>query len=181
MWGFEHDRLSPDIRTVGKGVGGGFPLSGVISTDQFCQARPYALPSGSSSSYGGNPLAAAAGLASLEIILRENLVENSRQLGALLLRKFKNFEERFEFVGEARGRGLMLGIELVKSKKTKELSTRRFAREFFMRAWSAVAFHDLHKSDSPYPPLTISQESAMRAAAILRKSLQRFRKMVRTA
>ena len=49
MWGFEHDQLVPDILTVGKGIGGGFPLSGVISTDAFCQASPYSLPSGSSS------------------------------------------------------------------------------------------------------------------------------------
>ena len=68
MWGFLHDQLAPDILTVGKGIGGGFPLSAVISTDEHSRAKPYALPSGSSSSYGGNPLAAAAGLATLEII-----------------------------------------------------------------------------------------------------------------
>ena len=77
MWACDHDTVVPDIITVGKGIGGGFPMSGIISTDTLSKAKPFANPSGSSSSYGGNPLAAAAGLASLEIIVKENLVKNS--------------------------------------------------------------------------------------------------------
>ena len=71
MWGAEHDGVIPDIMTVGKGVGGGFPLSGVVSSDAITSAKPWSNPSFSSSSYGGNPLAAAAGLAALEVILKE--------------------------------------------------------------------------------------------------------------
>ena len=63
MWGAEHDGVVPDIMTVGKGMGGGFPLAGVISSEQTTAAKPWSNPSASSSSYGGNPLAAAAGLA----------------------------------------------------------------------------------------------------------------------
>jgi 4-aminobutyrate aminotransferase-like enzyme len=167
MWGFEHDRLSPEILTVGKGIGGGFPLSGVISTDEFCQARPFSLPSGSSSSYGGNPLAAAAGLAALEIIRKENLAENARKIGALLLEKFKSFEERFAFVGETRGRGLMLGIELVKNKKSKERIDKAVCRRIFnaclQRGLLSMGYTNPIRI---IPPLTISEESAMQAAAI---------------
>src|SRR2546426_810488 len=72
MWAAEHDGVVPDIMTVGKGMGGGFPLSGVISTDAITASKPWSNPSASSSSYGGNPLAAAAGLAALEIILKED-------------------------------------------------------------------------------------------------------------
>ena len=168
MWGFEHDRLSPDVLTVGKGIGGGFPLSGVISTDEFCNASPYALPSGSSSSYGGNPLAAAAGLATLEIIMNEKLVENSRRVGEILLKEFKNFEERFEFVGEARGRGLMLGIELVKNKKTKERIDQTICRRIFHACMERGLLSMTYTNPIRIiPPLTISEGSAMRAAAIL--------------
>src|SRR5262249_14912043 len=77
MWGSDHDGVIGDIMTVGKGVGGGFPLSAVISTEALTNARPWSNPSASSSSYGGNPLASAAGLAALEIILKEDLVKNS--------------------------------------------------------------------------------------------------------
>jgi len=168
MWGFEHDNLSPDILTVGKGIGGGFPLSGVISTEKYCNAIPYSLPSGSSSSYGGNPLAAAAGLASLEIILREKLAENSRKVGDALLKKFKGFEDRFEFVGEARGRGLMIGIELVKNKATKERIDKKICHRIFHRCLERGLLSMTYTNPIRIiPPLTISEESAMQAAAIL--------------
>jgi 4-aminobutyrate aminotransferase/(S)-3-amino-2-methylpropionate transaminase len=168
MWGFEHDNLSPDIVTVGKGIGGGFPLSGVISTEGYCNATPYSLPSGNSSSYGGNPLAAAAGLASLEIILNERLVENSLKMGDLLLRKFKSFEDRFEFVGEVRGRGLMIGIELVKDKTSKERIDKKICQRIFhdclKRGLLSMSYSNPIRI---IPPLTISEKSAMHAAAIL--------------
>jgi 4-aminobutyrate aminotransferase/(S)-3-amino-2-methylpropionate transaminase len=168
MWGFEHDDLSPDILTVGKGIGGGFPLSGVISTEQNCNALPYSLPSGSSSSYGGNPLAAAAGLASLEIILEERLVENSRRVGEVLLRAFKAFEERFEFVGEARGRGLMIGIELVKDKKTRERVDKKICHRIFHDCLKRGLLSMTYSNPIRIiPPLTISEKSAMEAVAIL--------------
>jgi 4-aminobutyrate aminotransferase / (S)-3-amino-2-methylpropionate transaminase / 5-aminovalerate transaminase len=168
MWGFEHDNLSPDILTVGKGIGGGFPLSGVISTEDYCNAPPYSLPSGSSSSYGGNPLAAAAGLASLEIILKEKLVENSRKVGDVLLKKFKSFEDRFEFVGEARGRGLMIGIELVKDKKTKERIDKNVSRQIFHECLKRGLLSMSYSNPIRIiPPLTISEKSAMQAVAIL--------------
>src|SRR4029079_9478812 len=59
-WGVEHSGVVPDVVTLGKAFGGGFPLSGVLTTDEIAQARPWSVPSGSSSSYGGNPLGAAA-------------------------------------------------------------------------------------------------------------------------
>src|SRR5215469_12280465 len=72
MWGASHERVVPDIMTAGKGMGGGFPLSAVISTDALTNRPPWSNPSASSSSYGGNPLAAAAGLATLEILVKED-------------------------------------------------------------------------------------------------------------
>src|SRR5436309_8183897 len=77
----ERSGVIPDIITVGKAFGGGFPISGVIAKTEIAQAKPWSNPSGSSSSYGGNPLAAAAALASLKILRDENLLENSRNVG----------------------------------------------------------------------------------------------------
>ncbi|MFA6004183.1 MAG: aspartate aminotransferase family protein, partial [Elusimicrobiota bacterium] len=78
MWGCDHEGIIPDIMTVGKGLGGGFPVSGVITSTEIANSKPWGNPSGSSSSYGGNPLASAACDAALGIILKEKLVENSR-------------------------------------------------------------------------------------------------------
>src|SRR5262249_57805228 len=72
MWGAEHEGVVPDIMTVGKGMGGGFPLSAVVSTEDLTSRKPWSNPSASSSSYGGNPLASAAGPAPLPIPLKEH-------------------------------------------------------------------------------------------------------------
>ena len=81
-WGTSHAGVIPDIVTIGKAFGGGFPLSGLLTTDAIARAKPWSNPSGSSSSYGGNALGAAAGAAALRVIDDENLVDNARSVGA---------------------------------------------------------------------------------------------------
>src|SRR5262249_14663758 len=92
MFAVEHDGIVPDILTVGKGFGAGFPMSGVIARESIAFAKPWANPSGSSSSYGGNPLAAAAALASLTVVREEGLVEHSRELGARMLARMRRWQ-----------------------------------------------------------------------------------------
>ena len=82
MWGAEHDGVVPDIMTVGKGVGRRLPAERRdLERRRSPSAKPWSNPSSSSSSYGGNPLASAAGLATLEIILKEDLVKNAERVG----------------------------------------------------------------------------------------------------
>lgn len=119
-WGLDHSGVRADIVTLGKQFGGGIPVSAVLTNSKISHALPWGNPSGSSSSYGGNPLVCAAAQSALEIIDEEGLVENSRKMGQYFLNKLKVFEEKYFFVGEVRGVGLFLGIELVKDKKTKE-------------------------------------------------------------
>ncbi len=83
-WGTDHTGVRPDVVTIGKAFGGGFPLSGLLTTDEISAAKPWGNPSGSSSSYGGNPLGAAAGAAALRIIDEEKLVDNARVVGEVL-------------------------------------------------------------------------------------------------
>ena len=131
-WGVDHSGVRPDIVTIGKAFGGGFPVSGVLTTDEISQAKPWSIPSGSSSSYGGNPLAAAAAAAALRIIDEEHLEENSNAVGALMLRELEGFEQRFPFVGFVQGSGLFLRVELVKDRKTKEPLPRKVTERIFM-------------------------------------------------
>lgn len=121
----------PDIITVGKSFGGGFPVSGVITTDEISKAEPWAKPSGSSSSYGGNALAATAALTTIQVIEEEKLCDNSAKMGARLLQHFLRFKEKYPFVGEVRGKGLFLGIELVKDRKTKEPVSEKRMKQFY--------------------------------------------------
>ena len=130
-FGCHHEGVVPDIITIGKGMGGGFPVSGLITTDAISQAKPFANPSGSSSSYGGNPFASTACATALRIIQEENLVEHSRKTGEAMLQKLRQMQERFRFIGDVRGRGLMIGVELVTDRKTKELLPKTVCRTLF--------------------------------------------------
>src|SRR5215470_5675099 len=100
MWASEQFGLKPDIMTMGKGMGGGFPLSAVASSFERMSAKPFGEPSGGSSSYGGNPLAAAAGLAAVETILEEKLVANSARVGAQMLDALKRLQDKYRFIGD---------------------------------------------------------------------------------
>jgi 4-aminobutyrate aminotransferase / (S)-3-amino-2-methylpropionate transaminase / 5-aminovalerate transaminase len=131
-WGIDHSGVQPDIVTIGKQFGGGVPISGLIARDGICDAKPWANPSGSSSSYGGNPLVSAAAAQALKIIDEENLVERSRTMGQYFLRKLQPMVDKYPFVGEVRGEGLFLAIELVTNKETREPLAKSVTQKIFM-------------------------------------------------
>jgi len=173
MWGHEHDGVVPDIMTVGKGMGGGFPLSGVISTDALTATKPWSNPSASSSSYGGNPLAAAAGLAALEIIVKEDLVKNAERVGRVMLHRLQTMQERFRCIGDVRGRGLLLGLDLVKDRATKEPVSKAVAQALYQeclrRGLVAMTYAPTIRIN---PPLVIREDQALAGLAILEEALE---------
>jgi 4-aminobutyrate aminotransferase / (S)-3-amino-2-methylpropionate transaminase / 5-aminovalerate transaminase len=172
FWGVDHDGVVPDVMTCGKGIGGGFPLAAVVSTEELTKAKPFANPSGSSSSYGGNPLAAAAGLAALEIIVSENLVENSRRVGAAMLGKLRAMQEKHRIIGDVRGQGLLLGLELVKDRRTKELVSKDFTKALFQeclrRGLVAMVYSPVIRIN---PPLNIDEATALEGLEIFDEAL----------
>src|SRR2546430_2865438 len=172
MWGCDHDGVVPDIMTVGKGMGGGFPLSAVISSDEITAAKPWSNASAASSSYGGNPLAAAAGLASLEIILKQDLVKNAERVGKVMLGRLEELKEKYQCVGDVRGKGLMLGIELVRDRATKEplakTVTQALYQECLRRGLVAMTYAPSVRIN---PPLTIREDAALAGLAILDEAL----------
>ncbi len=179
MWGVDHDEVIPDVMTLGKGIGGGFPLSAVISSQKNTSAKPFGNPSGSSSSYGGNPLASAAGRAALEIIVKENLVEHSRKIGAIMLDRLKTFQENSPVVGDVRGVGLLIGVELVKDKKTKEPLDKQWTLKLFheclKRGLIAMCYQPNIRIN---PPLVITESEAIEAVEILIESIQYISKEI---
>jgi 4-aminobutyrate aminotransferase / (S)-3-amino-2-methylpropionate transaminase / 5-aminovalerate transaminase len=171
MWASDQFGLKPDIMTIGKGIGGGFPLSGLASSFERMSAKPFGEASGSSSSYGGNPLAAAAGLASVEAILDEKLVENSARVGAKMLEALKRLQEKYRFIGDVRGRGLMIGVDMVADRKTKapldKTITRALFHEALERGLVTMSYSNVIRIN---PPLVITEEEAMRGIDILDQS-----------
>lgn len=161
MWGCDHDGVVPDVMTLGKGIGGGFPMSVVVSKKEYTHSRPFGNPSGSSSSYGGNPLASAAGRAALEIILGEKLVDNAVKTGSLIKNRLLEFQQQCPFVGDVRGEGLMIGVELVKDRKTKEPLDGKITRQLFHeclgRGLISMCYNPVIRIN---PPLVISEDEA---------------------
>jgi 4-aminobutyrate aminotransferase/(S)-3-amino-2-methylpropionate transaminase len=169
-WGVQHSGVRPDIVTIGKAFGGGFPLSGLLTRDDVASAKPWSNPSGSSSSYGGNPLAAAAGAAAIRAVEEEALVDNAREVGDAMLAALRPFIDAYPFVGEVRGRGLFIGIELVRDKKTKEplsrVITRRIFDECVRRGLLTMSYAPGFRIQ---PALNIDRATAMNCIAILRE------------
>ena len=169
-WGTDHTGVRPDVVTIGKAFGGGFPLSGLLTTDAIAEAKPWGNPSGSSSSYGGNPLGAAAGAAALRIIDEEKLADNARAVGEVLRRALEDFVDRYPFVGFVDGLGLLLRMELVKDKKTKEPLPRRVTARIFAEAVRRGLLTMAYAASFRIQPaLTIDEATAKNGVAILRE------------
>jgi alanine-glyoxylate transaminase/(R)-3-amino-2-methylpropionate-pyruvate transaminase len=117
FWAFEQHGVVPEIVVMAKGIGNGFPLGAVVSQRHVADsmAGKYSFHT-----YGANPMACAAGRAVLEVIDEERLQENAGRVGAKLKAVLSRLHQRHEIVGDVRGRGLMLAIEIVKDRKTKE-------------------------------------------------------------
>ncbi len=167
-WGVEHSGVEPDIITVGKGMGSGFPVSGVLLSDELGAAEPFGRPSASSSSYGGNPLAAVAVGATIQTIQREGLVENSRRVGAILLDRLMAVKEKYPFVGDVRGRGLLIGLDLVRDRVTKEPLARPVTEAIFKECLRrGLVIMGYFPRIRINPPLVITAAQAEAGAAIL--------------
>jgi 4-aminobutyrate aminotransferase-like enzyme/Ser/Thr protein kinase RdoA (MazF antagonist) len=120
-WAFEMQDVVPDIVTMGKPIGNGHPMSAVVTTrevaDSFNNGMEYF------NTFGGNPVSCAAGLAVIDVIERDKLRENALNVGNYLIDGFRKMQQRFDIIGDVRGQGLFLGIELVTDRKTKAPAT----------------------------------------------------------
>ena len=179
MFGVEHDAVVPDVLLVGKGFGGGFPVSGIIARESVAFSKPWANPSGSSSSYGGNPLAAAAAHITVRTIVEDELVEHSRRVGSLMLEEMSSWEDEIPIVSDVRGRGLMLGMDLV-VPGTRTLLDKKTTRWIFDTLLARGVIAMIYNPEVRInPPLVITAEQAMDALATVKAVLEEASTRVR--
>jgi len=175
MFGCHHDGVVPDIMTVGKGMASGFPVSAVISTDEIVAAEPFSLPSASSSSYGGNPLAAAAALVTLQTISDERLVANSDAVGRQLLDGLADIAARRGSIAGVRGQGLLVGFDLVLPSAPSTPLPKQRCVEFFKGCLSdGLILMGYTPRVRVHPPLVLSQGEAAQALEIVDGVLARM-------
>jgi alanine-glyoxylate transaminase/(R)-3-amino-2-methylpropionate-pyruvate transaminase len=117
FWGFETQGVIPDIVTLAKGIGNGCPLAAVVTTPKIAETLTKRIHF---NTFGGNPVVCAQGKAVLEVIEKEQLQANSLKIGAHITAGLEKLKARHNLIGDVRGKGLMLGVELVKDRATKE-------------------------------------------------------------
>ncbi|MFW9944011.1 MAG: aspartate aminotransferase family protein [Candidatus Sifarchaeia archaeon] len=124
-WGIQHAGVAPDIITVAKGFGSGIPVAGFITRPEI--AADYTVTDGFAT-FGGNPLSCAAAVAVIEIIQEGKYLEKASKLGGHFRKKLDSLKEDHKVVGDVRGQGLMLGVELVRDRTTKEPAVQEMAQ-----------------------------------------------------
>jgi alanine-glyoxylate transaminase/(R)-3-amino-2-methylpropionate-pyruvate transaminase len=127
FWGFETQGVIPDIVTMAKGIGNGCPLAAVVTTPEIARSLASRIHF---NTFGGNPVSCAQGRAVLQVIENEGLQANSLQIGAQLVQGFEKLAQKHSIIGQVRGKGLMLGVELVKDRTTKEPAKEECAEVF---------------------------------------------------
>ena len=170
----DHWDVVPDIVTLGKSFGNGFPVTAMVVKEEYAEALDKIS---ASSSYGGNPVACAAALASIEVIEEEKLLENVREVGRYFMKRMEKMKDEHPIIGDAKGKGFLLGIELVKDKETKEpfdeagklVYQKAFGKGL---AW-IPAGHILRMS----PPLIMDEKYAGRGLDIIEESIDEVEKV----
>jgi len=171
-WGSQHFGFEPDLMTMAKGISSGYlPIAGVAASDKVAEAfvGDKGKTFGGGITFGTHPVACAVALANIEIIEREGLVENAARVGGYLHDGLRGLMERHPIVGDVRGRGLLLAIEIVKDRATKEqfaegdeladkLTAALLSRGVLCRAANVVNIA---------PPLVISEAEADELVAAL--------------
>ncbi|WP_037434513.1 aminotransferase class III-fold pyridoxal phosphate-dependent enzyme, partial [Sinorhizobium fredii] len=120
-WAFETQGVVPDIVTMGKPIGNGHPLAAVVTTREIASSFNNGMEF--FNTFGGNPVSCAVGLAVLDVIERQELRRNALEIGNYLIAVFRKMQMRYDVIGDVRGLGLFLGIELVSDRKTKAPAT----------------------------------------------------------
>jgi 4-aminobutyrate aminotransferase len=168
MWAAEHFAVTPDIFAVAKGIASGLPLGATVARAEIMDWKPGAH----ASTFGGNPVACAAALVTLEL-LEQELVDRAAQMGAYLMDRLRQWPARFPVVGDVRGLGLMIGIELVRDQESKEPAPEVRDRVL----WSAFerGLLVLGAGDSTIrlsPPLVVSRDQCDFAMDVLEECLK---------
>ena len=166
-WAIEHSGVEPDIVCIAKGIASGMPLSVCMTRAEIMDWKP----GSHASTYGGNPVAIAAAMATLDIIEREGMA-NAAKVGATMMERMQSWPTRFPNVGEVRGRGLMLAMEVVQDQATREPAVamrNRIEELAFERGLMVLGCGETSLRMSP--PLTVRQEEADIALDILEECI----------
>jgi len=182
MYAFEHYEIEPDVLILSKAIGGGLPLALILYRNELDGWNP----GDHTGTFRGNVLAMVSGLATLNEIERSQLINNSSQIGQHLLAGLRHLKSRFEFIGDVRGAGLMIGIEIIGKNEKHQLNgappaNKKLANKIFDLCFENGLICELGGRQSAtlrlLPPINLTENEANRILAILEMSFQKISKM----
>jgi 4-aminobutyrate aminotransferase len=163
-WAIEHTGVQPDIVCMAKGIASGMPLGVVISKAEVMDW----VPGSHASTFGGNPVCIAAALATLDVIEKEGLLTHSTEVGDYMMKRMADWPKKHRMVGDVRGRGLMVGVEIVKDKETKEYAHDERDRIVELAFERGILFLGCGPSTVRIsPPLVVTKDEADAAIDVL--------------
>jgi 4-aminobutyrate aminotransferase len=168
-WAVQHTGVEPDMVCMAKGIASGMPLGITMTRSEIMDW----VPGSHASTFGGNPVCIAAAMATLDVIEKEHLLDHSAEVGAHMLKRMANWPTKLKLVGDVRGRGLMIGVDIVKNKETKEYA----AAERDLIVEKAFEHGVLFLGCGPStiricPPLVVTKEEADVAMDVLEECIQ---------
>ena len=171
MFAIEHYGVEPDIMTMAKGIADGFPVSAFTVRPEIAEAF---TPGDHLSTFGGSPVACAAAVANIEVMQEEHLPEAAAERGQQLMGALKSLKNNLPLIGDVRGKGLMIGIELVKEDQTPAPDVAKAVRAHCLENGVLIGVGGVHGNVVRLqPPLTITSEECDRALSALEKAIKK--------
>ena len=172
MWAYNHAGITPDIVLTAKGIASGMPISAFIAKEEVMRWKP----GSHGTTYGGNPVCVASALATLDLV-EGGLMANAKKVGEHIFGRIADWPNRFQIVGDVRGKGLMIGVEFVRDQKTKEKAADlrdKVVQAAFRRGLLTLGSGE--NSIRMSPPLIIDEEQAESAIGIMEESIREVQK-----
>lgn len=172
MFGIQHFDVEPDMITMAKGIANGFPLGACMTRPEIADSFE---PGDHFSTFGGNPVSAAAALATIDVMLKENLPEKAAEDGAYLMKRLEELKGKYKIIGDVRGKGLMVGVELVRDEKAtpaveEAKKVREIAREHGVLVGRGGVTGSVIRIQ---PPLVIKREELDRIVDVLELAIKK--------
>lgn len=175
MFACELNNVEPDIMLTAKGIASGMPIGAIIAKSEIMETFQ---PGVHATTFGGNPVSCVAGIATIDVIQQEHLVDKAASLGAHTMKRLKEMLNERSFIGDVRGKGLMIGVELVKDKKNKEPLSREAIQRLYSETTKrglAIAVTGTYSNVIRIaPPLVITGEQVDRGLEIIEDSLKQL-------
>jgi 4-aminobutyrate aminotransferase len=170
----EHWKIKPDITILAKPIASGMPLSAIVSRREIMEE--WEAPANFFTTEA-NPISCAAAIATIDVINEEGLIDHSEKMGGYIMKRFREMMDKHELIGDVRGKGLLIGVDLVKDRKTKEPAIKE-ALKIDWRCWQRglILIHYGKSVLRIAPPLNITKEETDKALEIIERAVDDVQK-----